>query len=81
VGMALGGCLLGPCDGVGVSTSGHKGVQGGARVVGGRGQGAEHTKSGEKREKKEFEYAQKCDLLVVLCVCSRRMGRRFAGVA
>ena len=52
-GMALGGCLSGPCDGVGVSTSGHKGVQGGAQVVGGGGQGAEHTKSGEKKEKKK----------------------------
>ena len=51
MGIASGGCLLGPCDGTGVSTSGHKGAQGGAQVVGGGGQVAEHTKSGEKKEK------------------------------
>jgi len=51
-GMASGGCLSGPCDGMGVSTSGHKGTQGGAQVVGGGGQVAEHTKSGGKKEKK-----------------------------
>ena len=52
-GMALGRCLLGPCNSMGVSTSGHKGMQGGAQVVGGGGQGAEHMKSGEKKEKKK----------------------------
>ena len=31
----------------------HKGVQGGAWVVRGGGQGAEHTKSGEEKEKKK----------------------------
>ena len=51
-GMASGGCSSGPCDGAGVSTSGGKGAQGGARVVGGGGQGVEHTKSGEKKEEK-----------------------------
>jgi len=50
-GMASGGCLLGPCNGMGVSTSGHKGAQGGARVVGGGGQVAEHMKLGGKKEK------------------------------
>jgi len=52
MGMALGRCSLGPCDGAGVSASGHKGAQQGAWVVGGGGQGVEHTKSGEKKEKK-----------------------------
>jgi len=66
---------------MGVSASGHKGVQQGARVVGGGGQGVEHTKSGEKRKKKILEHAQKHDLLVMLCMCSRHMGRQFAGVA
>jgi len=27
IGMASGGCSLGPCNGVGVSASGHKGAQ------------------------------------------------------
>jgi len=33
---------------------GHKGTQGGVRVVGGGGQVAEHMKSGEKKEKKKI---------------------------
>jgi len=54
---------------MGVLTSGHKGAQGGAQVVGGRGQVAEHMKSGEKKEKKKLEHAQKRKLLVMLCMC------------
>ena len=54
MGMASGGCLLGPCNGVGVSASGHKGAEQGAWVVGGGGQGAEHMKLGGKKEKKEI---------------------------
>ena len=52
-GMASGGCLSGPCDGMGALTSGCKGAQGGVWVVRGRGQRAEHTKSGGKKMKKE----------------------------
>ena len=77
-GMALGGCLSGPCNGAGASTSGRKGIQGGVRVVGGGGQRAEHMKLGRKKNEKShlFEHAQKHNMLVVLC-----MRRWFAGVA
>ena len=58
-GMASGRCLLEPCDGVGVSASGHKGAQQGVWVVGGGGQGVEHTKLGGKKEKKEIRTCTK----------------------
>jgi len=73
--MASGGCSSGPCDGMGVSTSGRKGAQGGTWVVRGGGWRAEHTKSGEKKMKVTYSNTQKRNLLVVLCV-----GRRFVGV-
>ena len=50
MGMASGRYLLGPCDGMGVSASGHKGTPQGVLVVGGGGQGAEHMKLGKKKE-------------------------------
>jgi len=53
-GMASGRCSSGPCNGTGVSASGHKGTQQGVQVVGGGGQGAEHTKSGGKKGKKRY---------------------------
>jgi len=59
MGMASGRCLLGPCNGAGVSASGYKGVQQGAWVVRGGGQGAKHMKSGEKTEKKEIRTCTK----------------------
>jgi len=36
---------------------------------------------GKKRKIYILEHTQKCKLLIVLCVCSRRVGRWFAGVA
>jgi len=73
--MASGGYSSGPCNGVGVLTSGCKGAQGGMRVVRGGGWRAEHTKSGEKKMKVTYLNTQKRNLLIVLC-----MGRRFVGV-
>jgi len=48
--------------------------------VEGRGQSTQSW--GEKRKKKKrLEHVQKHDLLIILCVCSRCVGRQFAGVA
>jgi len=66
------------CDGVGASNSRCKvrrevcawlGVDGGA-----------HEVRGERKKKKDSNMHKKCDWLIVLYVCSRRMGRQFVGV-
>jgi len=56
------------CDSMGASNSGHKGVQGGVWVVGGREQSTQTW--GKKKEKQShlFEPAQKHNLLVMLYI-------------
>ena len=53
-------------------------------LLGVEGRGQSTQSWGEKKEKKKkkiLEHTQKRKLLVVLCVCSRHVGRQFVGVA